>query len=92
MRDTETERNQGVPILFENRFAKLDLIQKWPPRKQEIERLIASGQARNREFGDVEDIGIRIVGEGQQNDIKTGEEAIRDMKFLQLMPKVARCG
>src|SRR5215467_2664367 len=87
LRDTETERTQGVPILFENRFAKLDLIQKWPPRKQEIERLIASGQARNREFGDVEDIGIRIVGEGQQNDIKTGEEAIREMKSLQLMAK-----
>jgi predicted Zn-dependent protease len=63
------------------------LIQKWPARKQEIERLIASGQARNREFGDVEDIGIRIVGEGQQNDIKTGEDAIREMKSLQLMPK-----
>ena len=40
LRDTETERNQGVPILFENRFAKLDLIQRWPARKHEIERLI----------------------------------------------------
>jgi Zn-dependent protease with chaperone function len=87
LRETETERNQGVPVLFENRFAKLDLIQKWPVRKQEIERLIVSGQARNREYGDVEDIGIRIVGEGQQDDIKTGEEAIREMKSLQLMPR-----
>jgi len=87
LRDTETERKQGVPILFENRFAKLDLIRNWPTRKQEIERLIAAGQARNREYGDVEDIGVRIVGEGQQDDIKTGEEAIREMKSLQLMPK-----
>ena len=87
LRYTETERKQGVPILFENRFAKLDLIRSWPTRKQEIERLIAAGQARNREYGDVEDIGIRIVGEGQQDDIKTGEEAIREMKTLQLMPK-----
>jgi len=87
LRDTETERKQGVPILFENRSAKLDLIRNWPARKQEIERQIASGQARNRKYGDVEDIGIRIVGEGQQDDIKTGEEAVGEMKSLQLMPK-----
>ncbi|HLH30208.1 MAG TPA: M48 family metalloprotease [Terriglobia bacterium] len=87
LRDTETERKQGVPILFENRFAKLDLIRNWPTRKQEIERLIATGQARNREYGDIDDIGIRIVGENQQDDIKTGEDAIREMKSLQLMPK-----
>ena len=87
LRDTETERKQGVPILFDNRFAKLDLIRNWPTRKQEIARLIESGQARNRKFGDVEDIGVRIVGEGQKDDIKTGEDAIRQMKSLQLMPK-----
>jgi Zn-dependent protease with chaperone function len=87
LRDTETERKQGVPILFDNRFAKLDLIRNWPTRKQEIAQLIELGQARNRKYGDVEDIGVRVVGEGQKDDIKTGEEAIRQMKSLQLMPK-----
>lgn len=87
LRDTETERKQGIPITFENRFAKLDLIRNWPSRKAEIERTIASGQARSRPHGDVEDIGIRVVGEGQENDIKMGDDAIREMKTLQLMPK-----
>jgi hypothetical protein len=87
LRDTETERKQGVPILFENRFAKLDLIRNWPARKAEIERTIASGQARSRPHGDVEDIGIRVIGEGQEKDIKTGDDAIREMKSLQLMPQ-----
>ena len=86
LRDTETQREKGMPIVFENRFAKLDLIRNWPARKLEIERTIASGQARGREHGDVEDIGIRVVGEGQEKDIKTGEEAIREMKSLHLMP------
>ena len=87
LRDTETERKQGLPITFENRFAKLDLIRNWPSRKAEIERTIASGQARSRTHGDVEDIGIRVVGEGQADDIKMGNDAIREMKTLQLMPK-----
>jgi len=87
VRDTETERKKGVPTLFENRFAKLDLIRNWPARKAEIERIIGSGQARSRTHGDVEDIGIRVVGEGQESDIKTGNDAIREMKSLNLMPK-----
>jgi Zn-dependent protease with chaperone function len=81
-----TERNHGVPVVYENKFAKLYLIQQWPAKKKEIEKAIASERARERKFGDVEDIGFRSVGEGQEKDIKLGEEAIRDIKSSNLMP------
>ena len=43
-------------------------------------------------FGDVDDIGIRDLGieniaEKQQSDIKTGKDAIEEMRRQGLMPK-----
>ncbi|MCZ6485155.1 MAG: M48 family metallopeptidase [Acidobacteria bacterium] len=82
----KAERDHGVPVAFDNKLAKLDLIQNWPTRRAEIDRILESGTARERRFGDVEDIGVRVLREGQEKDIKTGEEAIRDMKASGLMP------
>jgi peptidase M48-like protein len=89
---TNLRREKGVPIAYQNKFAKLDLIQKWPALRQEIEGNIEAGQARQRRFGDIDDIGIRDLGiediaEKQQSDIKTGKEAIDEMKRQGLMPK-----
>ncbi len=86
MRQKKTEREQGVPVAYENKRAKLDLIEQWPAKKREIEQVLASGRARERRYGDVEDIGIRKVGEGQEKDIKLGEDAIREMKAYGLVP------
>jgi Skp family chaperone for outer membrane proteins len=88
---TKTEREKGVPIIFQNKFAKLDLIQKWPAIRLGIEERIKSGRARDRRYGDVEDIGVRDLGiedlaEKQHQDIKMGEDAIREMKTQRLMP------
>jgi peptidase M48-like protein len=92
LRKTNLQREKGVPIAYQNKFAKLDLIQKWPALRQEIERNIEVGQARQRRFGDIDDIGVRDLGienlaEKQQSDIKTGKEAIDEMKRQGLMPK-----
>jgi predicted anti-sigma-YlaC factor YlaD len=88
---TRTEREKGVPIMYQNRFAKLDLIQKWPQIRAEIEQKIEAGRARERHYGDIEDIGIRNLGieglaEKQRQDIKMGQDAIREMKSQGLMP------
>lgn len=82
----QTERRQGAPVAFDNKRAKLDLLQQWPARKKEIEQTLAAGRARTRRFGDAEDIGVRVIGEGQEKDIKVGEDAIREMKMYGLMP------
>jgi hypothetical protein len=88
---TKTEREKGVPVMYQNRFAKLDLIQKWPDIRAKIEQNIEAGRARERQYGDVEDIGVRDLGieglaEKQHKDIKVGQDAMREMKSQGLMP------
>ncbi|MCH7802950.1 MAG: M48 family metalloprotease [Acidobacteria bacterium] len=82
----KAEREHGLPVIYDNKQAKVDLIEKWPAQKAEILLALESGEARQRRFGDVEDIGIRVLKEGQEKDIKTGEEAIREMRASRMMP------
>ena len=77
----------AIPVSYENRKAKLDLIQNWPTDLKTIKQQIASGAYRDRRWGNVEDIGFREVASGQEDDIKTGQDAIRDMKAAGLMPR-----
>ena len=91
LRQTRIEREHGVPVMFQNKLAKLELVQKWPSLRAEIEQKIEGGRARERRYGDVEDIGIRNLGiedlgEKQHDDMKLGQDAIRDMKSQGLMP------
>ena len=84
--EKRVEREHGMPVAFDNKLAKADLIQQWPAKKTEIGRIIAEGRARERRFGDVEDIGVRKISSDQEKDITLGEEAIRNMKTYNLMP------
>jgi hypothetical protein len=84
--EKRTERVHGMPVAFDNKLAKLSLLEHWPAEKRAVDAQIAAGKARQRPYGDVEDIGVRKVGEGQEKDIKKGEEAIKDLKMYGLMP------
>lgn len=86
----ETERKHGVPVAYDNKLAKIDLMEKWPAKRKEIEALVDSGEARQRRYGEVEDIGVRVIKEGQEKDIKVGEDAIREMKSYGLIPPAGR--
>lgn len=86
IREKELERKQGMPVSFDNKHAKVELVEKWPARRAEVLRMVAEGKARQRPFGDVEDIGLREVGKDQEKDIKLGEDALRDMRTYHLMP------
>jgi hypothetical protein len=77
----------AIPIAYENRKAKLDLIEQWPGKFKEISNQLENGTYRNRRWGDVEDIGFREIEKDQVEDIKTGQDAIREMKTSGLMPK-----
>jgi Zn-dependent protease with chaperone function len=77
----------AIPLAYANRKAKLDLIEQWPAKFKEISKQLEKGTYRNRRWGDVEDIGFREIEAGQEKDIKTGEDAIRDLKARMLMPK-----
>lgn len=80
------EREKGIPVAFENKRAKLKLVEQWPLKKKEILLSIQQGKARQRTFGDVDDIGVRKISENQEKDIKLGEDAIRELKLYSLMP------
>jgi len=77
----------AIPVAYENKQAKLELIQKWPAQLKEIRQSVADGSYKNRRWADVEDIGFREVQSGQKDDVKRGQEAIQDLKRTGLMPK-----
>jgi Zn-dependent protease with chaperone function len=76
----------AIPTAYENKKAKLDLIQNWPGDLKQIHQEIADGSYKNRRWGNVRDIGFRDIAPGQKDDIKTGEEAIKQMKEQGLIP------
>lgn len=77
----------AIPVAYDNKRAKLDLIQQWPAQLKQIQASIADGSYKARRWADVEDIGFREIEKNQKDDIKLGQEAIRDLKQTGLMPK-----
>ena len=84
---TRIERQNGVPVEYENYNAKLDLIEKWPAEKRRIEEMIDTNQAHARKWGDALDIGFRTIEENQEDDIKTGREAVQELEQLGMLPE-----
>jgi peptidase M48-like protein len=94
IQDLRASQNQAdilakhaIPIAYQNRNAKLDLIEQWPGKFREISNQLETGMFRKRRWGDVQDIGFREIENGQEKDIKPGQDAIREMKSSGLMPK-----
>ncbi len=76
----------AIPVAYENKKAKLELIEKWPQELERIKQEIATGAHHRRRFGDVKDIGIRELVPGQERDVKDGQEALRQLKMTGLLP------
>lgn len=88
IKEKHTQREHGLSVNYDNKVAKLDLLEQWPAKTREIEQIRNSGRARDRRFGDVEDIGIRKLGEGQEKDIRLGEESLQQLKATGLLPPI----
>ena len=80
----------AIPIAYANEEAKLDLIEHWPSDLKTIKQDIASGSYHNRRWGNVQDIGKRTIVPGQQDDLKMGEEAVKQFKESGLEPPVLK--
>ena len=78
--------DQAIPVAYDNRKAKLDVIQYWPAERQRIQQELSSGSYRNRRWANVEDIGYRVIAEDQEDDIRTGLEAINQLRRQGAMP------
>jgi Skp family chaperone for outer membrane proteins len=87
LRQKDLERRHGLESSYDNRFAKLDLLEQWPARQREIERTIASGTARQRRHGNIEDVGVRQLDSGDPSrDIKLGDDSLRELRMYGLLP------
>lgn len=79
--------DKGLDNKYENKFAKLKVLQEWPQEYRKVEQTIKEGKVGETKFGDFRDIGFRGGPfEGQKDDIKDGREAIQQMKQNGLMP------
>lgn len=86
LQDKRTERSHGLPVKFDNRLAKAELLEHWPGKLAEIRRARLEDRAHLRAHGDVMDIGVRAVGDGQAKDVKLGQDTVRELKAYGLMP------
>jgi Zn-dependent protease with chaperone function len=84
--EADVVSQHAIPVAYANRQAKLDLIQQWPAQLKQIRQSMEDGSYKSRRWSDVEDVGFREIQSGQKDDVKTGQEAIRDMKRSGLMP------
>ena len=85
-KEAEVLAGQAIPNAYANELAKLKLIQEWPGDYREIKQELANGSYLKRRWGNVKDIGFRQIMAGQEKDIKTGQEAIQQMKQNGMMP------
>ena len=76
----------AIPVAYDNRLAKLDLIEHWPSQLQSVKQDISSGAYENRRWGDVKDIGYRDIAPNQRDDIRAGQEAVKQLKQSGMMP------
>jgi len=76
----------AIPTAYDNLNAKLDVIEKWPALYKQTQQEIAIGSHLKRRWGDVKDIGFRVIAADQQDDIKKGQQAIEEMKRSGLLP------
>jgi predicted Zn-dependent protease len=82
----EVLSTHAIPVAYENKQAKLDLIEQWPGQLKEIQQQLADGSHSKRRWADVQDIGFRKLEPDQKDDIKDGEEAVRQMRMTGLLP------
>jgi Zn-dependent protease with chaperone function len=83
---TDVLVDQLIPVAYDNSRAKLELLEKWPTDYQQLQLEIQSDAHLNRRWGNVNEIGFREIEKDQKDDIKRGQDAIRDLQREMAMP------
>lgn len=76
----------AIPTAYENLNAKLTLIENWPAAHAQIQQQLSSGAYHQRRWGDVKDIGFRVIAAKPEDDVRAGQEAVREMRQRGLIP------
>jgi Zn-dependent protease with chaperone function len=82
----EVLTEQLIPVAYDNSRAKIELLEKWPADYQQLQQEIRSDAYLTRRWGNVNEIGFREIEKDQKDDIKRGQEAIRELQQEQAMP------
>lgn len=83
--EAEALSGQAIPTAYENLNAKLDIVEQWPEQYRRAMEEVSSGTYTTRRWGNVKDIGFRVIASGQQEDIKQGQQAIEEMRRAGLL-------
>lgn len=87
LEQTKLALEKGIDNKYDNKLAKLQILAEWPPKYASLLEMLELNRAPDRKFGDFRDVGFRNgTFEGQQEDIRTGREAIEQMKSQNLLP------
>lgn len=87
LQETKLILDNGLETRYDNKLAKLKILEEWPAEYRKAQQMLESGEAAQRKFGDFRDIGFRDGPfEGQKDDIKTGREAIDEMRRQNILP------
>lgn len=87
LEETKLILQQGLDNRYQNKLAKLKVLEEWPAQHRKVLQMMETGEAARREFGDFRDVGFRGGKfEGQENDLERGREIVRELKRQGLMP------
>lgn len=80
----------ALPIAYENYQAKLKLLQNWPAVRSQIEQEIRAGTYTDAPWGNVQDIGKRVIVPGQAKDIPMGKHATHELFTQHVLPPLVK--
>ncbi len=78
--------DQLIPVAFDNSRAKIELLEKWPADYQQLQQEIKSEAYLSRRWGNATEIGFREVEKDQKDDVKRGQDAVRELQQQMAMP------
>jgi len=86
LKEKGRECKHTIPSSFETQLAKVHVLRAWPRQREHNIRILEMGNARLRKHGDVDDIGFRKLVEGQEKDVATGQQALRQLSATGQLP------
>jgi Zn-dependent protease with chaperone function len=80
----------ALPIAYANYRAKLKLLEYWPADRANLEHEIHAGTFHDSPWGNVQDIGQRVIVPGQYKDIHMGKEATKQLFSQHVLPPLVK--
>jgi Zn-dependent protease with chaperone function len=80
----------ALPIAYENYNAKLKLLEYWPAQRAKVAAEIRAGTYKDWKWGNIQDIGERVIYPGQHTDIKRFAPAVHQLFSQHMLPPLMK--